>query len=106
LLCLIRKCAIARFVRQTRTMTYEKSEKLSGVAVAPEQFFTRRLRQTRTESVRCRGVQKATANVAKITKRRREDENDRFIVFPSRLPSRPVAPFAVTLLRLEAVDAR
>jgi len=32
-------------------MSYEKSENFSGGAVAPTQFFARRLRQTRTRSV-------------------------------------------------------
>ena len=50
-LCAAPKCAIARFVRQTRTMTYEKSENLSRGAIARTGFFVRALRQTRTRSV-------------------------------------------------------
>src|SRR5688572_1467275 len=49
---LSRKCAIARFVRQTRTITYEKSENSSRRATAPVQSFARTLRQTRTRSER------------------------------------------------------
>ena len=45
-----RKCAVARFVRQTRTITYEKSERISQLAPLPTQFCARALRQTRTRS--------------------------------------------------------
>src|SRR5687768_13951652 len=49
--CVARNSAIARFVRQTRTITYEKSENLSHAAIALTRFSSARVRQTRTRSV-------------------------------------------------------
>src|SRR5688500_10714000 len=52
------KSRIARSVRQTRTIIYEKSERFSHVTTPPVRLFVPALRQTRTRSVRYRGVLK------------------------------------------------
>jgi hypothetical protein len=54
-LCAAPKYAIARFVRQTRTITYEKSENFRAGFLGNAAVSASALRQTRTRSVSCRG---------------------------------------------------
>ena len=68
-----RNSRIARFVRQTRTITYEKSKNFSRAAIAAMRFSRARVRQTRK---RFGGIERHTAKRAKDAKRRREDENN------------------------------
>jgi hypothetical protein len=59
-LVVCRKSSIARFVRQTRTITYEKRKNLRAVSCWKVSDSEDSLRQTRTRSVRCRSGSLAT----------------------------------------------